>query len=335
MATMKDISRRTGLGLATISKCLNGGNVRPQNKVAIEEAVKAFNYTVNQHARGLKTRRSMTVGAVIPELNNTFVTTIMCRVSDTLRKSGYALIIIGCRSDPDIEREAMHFLLEKRVDGIINMSVSSDGAQLKPMLDNAIPVVLIDRIIDGLQDAVSSVTIDNAGVSEQAVQQLIALGHKKIGIALGPKEIFTSRQRLMGYNRAFFKNGMTPDENMIINSDYNIKDGQEAVKTLVERGATAIFTTNYEITIGALMTINDMEISMPDELSMIGFDKMQLVEVYRPRLTIVAQPLDDIGEQAAELLLERMRDKKLPPRHIVLEAHIESGKSVGRRHDAS
>ena len=106
-----------------------------KSRAAIEEAISALNYTVNQHARGLKTNRSMTIGAVIPELNNTFITTIMNRVSDTLRQHGYALIIIGCRSDEAIEREAMRFLLEKRVDGIINMPVASDGEQLKPVLE--------------------------------------------------------------------------------------------------------------------------------------------------------------------------------------------------------
>ncbi len=329
MATIKDIARRTGLGLATISKYLNGGNVRPQNRAAIEEAISALDYTVNQHARGLKTNRSMTIGAVIPELNNTFITTIMNRVSDTLRQHGYALIIIGCRSDEAIEREAMRFLLEKRVDGIINMPVASDGAQLRPALERGTPVVLIDRELRATREAASCVLVDNESVSARAVRSLLELGHVKIGIAVGPEDVYTSQQRLLGYNRALADRGLAPDPDMIVFGDYQIKGGRDAARELVRRGATALFTTNYEMTLGALIAINDMGISMPGDLSFIGFDNMQLSEIYRPRLTIVAQPLDELGEQTAQLMLERLADRSAPPRTVTLPADIVPGDSLG------
>lgn len=335
MATIKDIARRTGLGLATISKYLNGGNVRPQNRAAIEEAISALNYTVNQHARGLKTNRSMTIGAVIPELNNTFITTIMNRVSDTLRQHGYALIIIGCRSDEVIEREAMRFLLEKRVDGIINMPVASDGEQLKPVLERGTPVVLIDRVINSVRDAVSCVLVDNVSISARAVQQLIDLGHTKIGIVVGPRDVFTSQQRLLGYNQAFVSSGLVPDPDMIVFGDYQIKGGRDAAQELIHRGATALFTTNYEMTLGALIAINDLGISVPGELSFIGFDNMQLSEVYRPRLAIVTQPLDELGEQTAQLLLERLADRRTLPRTVTLPADICPGDSLSGPHTAA
>lgn len=328
MATIKDIARRTGLGLATISKYLNGGTVRPQNKAAIEEAIKALDYTVNQHARGLKTNRSMTIGAVIPELNNTFITTIMNRASDELRAHGYALIIQGCRSDAAQEREAMRFLLEKRVDGIINMPVSRDGTHLRPVLTRGIPVVLIDRSLSDVQNEVSSVLVDNVSVSAMAVRQLLELGHRRIGIVVGPQDVFTSQQRLMGYNQAFEQLGLVPDPGMIVYGDYQMRGGRDAAHQLIARGATAIFATNYEMTLGALIAINDMGISMPGELSFIGFDNMQLSEVYRPRLNIVAQPLDAIGESCARLLLERLEDKQAQPRGVVLPAELLNGASI-------
>lgn len=329
MATIKDIARRTGLGLATISKYLNGGNVRPQNRAAIEEAIRALDYTVNQHARGLKTNRSMTIGAVIPELNNAFITTIMNRVSDTLRQHGYALIIVGCRSDMAIEREAMRFLLEKRVDGIINMPVASDGEQLRPALARGTPVVLIDRVINSARDEVSCVLVDNVSISARAVQQLIDLGHTRIGIVVGPRDVFTSQQRLLGYNQAFVSSGLLPDQDMIVFGDYQIKGGRDAAQELVRRGATALFTTNYEMTLGALIAINDMGVSMPGDISFIGFDNMQLSEVYRPRISIVTQPLDELGEQTARLLLERLSNPGAPPRTVTLPADILPGDTLG------
>lgn len=328
MATIKDIARRTGLGLATISKYLNGGTVRPQNKAAIEEAIEALDYTVNQHARGLKTNRSMTIGAVIPELNNTFITTIMNRASDALRSHGYALIIQGCRSDEGREREAIRFLMEKRVDGIINMPVSHSGEYLRPLLERDIPVVLIDRTLGDVRSRVSSVLVDNVSISARAVGQLLELGHTRIGIAVGPENVFTSQQRLLGYNQAFLQAGLMPDTDMIVYGDYQIRGGRDAAFELIRRGATALFTTNYEMTLGALIAINEMGVSIPDDLSFIGFDNMQLSEVYRPRLAIVAQPLDEIGEQCAQLLLERMEDRTRPPRSVILPADIVPGHSL-------
>ena len=120
-ATIKDIANRTGLGLATISSYLNGGNVREKNREKIELAIKELHFEVNEVARGLKTNRTYTIGVVIPELNNIFCTEIITGMEDILRKKGYATIVCDCRTDKELEREAVEFLYRKRVDGIINI----------------------------------------------------------------------------------------------------------------------------------------------------------------------------------------------------------------------
>ena len=143
-ATMKDLARETGLGLATISKYFNGGSVREKNRVLIEAAAKKLRYVPNEVARSLKTQQSRVIGVVIPELSNAFITSIISSMEDILRKKDYAVIVCDCRSDPKREKSAVEFLLHRRVDGLINMATDMTGAHLKAALSADIPILLID-----------------------------------------------------------------------------------------------------------------------------------------------------------------------------------------------
>lgn len=306
-ATMKDIARQTGLGLATISRYLNGGKVKAQNRIAIETAISELSFTVNEFARSLKTSKSKTIGVIIPELNNTFVATIITVIEDILRKKGYAVIICDCSTNEDLEKEAVQFLVNKTVDGIINMPVCKDGSHLKPALDKDLPVVLIDRMIAGLSDRVDAVVVDNKQAAKDAASYLITNGHRNIGIIVGPEDVYTSRQRLLGYNQAFAERGLECD-GYVEYGDYTVHSGYANMQKLLSKhnDMTAVFVTNYEMTLGAIIAINEAGIKLPDELSVIGFDNLQLAQVIKPRLTIITQPLEEIGEQAAAVMLERL-----------------------------
>lgn len=330
-ATMKDIANYTGLGLATISKYFNGGNVLEKNKVAIEQAIEKLDFTVNEFARGLKTSKSKTVGVIIPELSNIFVTNIITIIEDILRKKGYGVIVCDCRTDETLERESVQFLVNKMVDGIINMPVCKDGEHLEPALAKNIPVVLIDRMINNLKARVDAVVVDNVSASEKATCHLIENGHQKIGIVIGPREIFTSQQRLLGYNQAFIKNGLIPDNGLVEYSDYTVQGGYESMKLMLARHSdlTAVFVTNYEMTLGAIIAINELGIKLPQELSVIGFDNMQLSQVVKPKLTIITQPLEEIGEQVAKVMLSRLLSNgDYQPDIITLSTQLQLGESV-------
>lgn len=332
MATMKDIARETGLGLATISKYINGGHVLDQNKAAIDAAIDKLGFTVNEVARGLKTSRTRTIGVVIPELSNLFITSIITAMEDVLRRRGYAVITCDCRSDPVQEREVVRFLLGKRVDGIINMPASMSGAHLLPAVEKKLPVVLIDRMLPDLREQVDAVLVDNVGASVAAMQTLIGAGHRDIGILLGPQDVFTSQQRRLGYSQVLTENGLMLLESRVLYSDYTVQGGYEAMKRLLTgtNPPTAVYITNYEITLGAIIAINELGVQIPEQISLIGFDNMQLSQVIRPRLTTVSQPLDRIGHAAAELLLNRLEETGEPgaPKVITLSTEILPGDSV-------
>ncbi|MFU0832334.1 MAG: HTH-type transcriptional repressor CytR [Oscillospiraceae bacterium] len=331
-ATIKDIARETGLSIATVSKYMNGAKLREKNRIAIERAIKKLDYTVNEYARGLKSNKSRTIGVVIPELSNVFVTQIITQMEEILRSKGYSIMICDCHTDEQLECEAVRFLIGKMVDGIVNMPVCQDGKHLKPAIDKNIPIVLIDRPIESLAGIADSVLIDNTAASKMAISYLIERGHRDIGIIIGPEQVFTSKQRLKGYFDAFSAHGFTVNQENVFYSDYTVQGGHESMRQLLQnRNCTAVFVTNYEMTLGAVIAANEMGLKIPDDISLIGFDNMEISRVTHPPLTIVTQPLEQIGTHVAKRLLEHlMSDTPSTPITISLSTSLQEGASVRR-----
>lgn len=329
-ATMKDIAKRTGLGLATISSYFNGGNVREKNRIKIEEAIGALHYEVNEVARGLKTNATKTIGVIIPELDQIFCTQIIIGMEDILRSHGYATIVCDCRTDKKLEKEAVDFLMRKRVDGIINMPVDGAGAHLRAFQKTGKPIVLIDRRIPGL--SCDCVLVDNEKASEDAVELLFEKGHRNIGIIGGPRDVFTAQERLKGYCEAHRKRGIPVQESLIYHGDYTMQGGVSALEELVKKNPhmTAVFVINYEMTMGAIIGVNELGIRMPDDLSVIGFDNVQFAKACSPRLTIVTQPTSEIARKVAGIILERLEGKEESENFLMekLQTEIVTGKSV-------
>lgn len=328
---MKDIARRTGLGLATISSYFNGGNVREKNRIKIEEAIEELHYEVNEVARGLKTNATRTIGVVIPELNNTFCAEIITGMEDVLRSHGYATIVCDCRTDKKLEREAVEFLIRRRVDGIINMPVDEEGNHLKRFQKMGKPIVLIDRKIQGID--CDSVLVDNKKAAEDAVRYFIGRGHRNIGIIGGPEEVFTAQERMAGYYKALESAGIPVRESLIWHGDYTIQGGVRGLEELVQNNPemTAVFVTNYEMTMGAMIGVNELGIRIPEQLSMIGFDNLQFARACNPKLTIVAQPTDGIAREVAKVMLNHLENAGETPGELFsekLETEIIAGKSV-------
>jgi len=330
-ATMKDLSRETGLGLATISKYFNGGTVREKNRILIEAAVKKLHYVPNEVARSLKTQHSRVIGVIIPELSNAFITSIISSMEDILRKHDYAVIVCDCRSDPKREKEAVEFLMHRRVDGLINMATDETGAHLKAALSAGIPVLLIDRLIESLRGKVSAVVIDNAHAAYRAVRKLTDLGHRQIGLVLGSPNLYTTNQRLTGYLNALKEAGISPTEEFIRYGDYTMDGGYQAVQDLLKlkRRPTALFVTNFEMTLGTMLALQRNGIRVPEDLSVIGFDKLELFGEIFPDLALIRQPQLSIGREAANLMLDLLNSSEMISHRIVtLSTELTEGSSV-------
>lgn len=329
--TMKDVAKKSGLSIATISKYINGGNVLVENREIIDKAIKELGFEVNEMARGLKTNRTMTIGLLIPSLENIFFTSIVSNIESVLIDSGYSTIICDYKEDKNLEKQKLDFLVKKMVDGIITMPMGNDIDAINSVIKRNIPVVLIDRALKGVE--CDTVLVDNLNASYNAVEQLIVLGHRRIGIICGPDEIYTAQERLKGYERVHEDYNMTIDSSLVKKGDYQVESGYRLLKELLkaEVSPTAILVTNYEMTLGALMAVNDSNIKIPDDISFIGFDNLQLSKVVRPPLSIVIQPVQQIGEVAANTILNRLKgDTSNYPSMIRLKTELLLKESVKR-----
>ncbi len=329
--TIKDVAERTGLSIATISKYINGGNVLEKNKIVIQNAIDELNFKVNEMARGLKTNKTKTVGIALPDLNNLFFTSIVSKIEDVLVKDGYGTIICDYKQEYELEKKKLDFLVNKSVDAIVLIPSGKEEKEVKEILDNGTPVILIDRLLKGVQCDV--VLGDNLNSSYNAVEQLFIMGHRRVGVIVGPKEMYTAEQRLKGYYRVHEDYSLKIDSNLIKYGDYRMDSGYILFKELMtmKNPPTAIYVTNYEMTLGAIMAINEMDIKIPEKLSIIGFDNMDLVKVINPPLSVVVQPMESIGEVTAKLLLKRMNgDKSNFPSVNRLKADLLVTKSIGK-----
>lgn len=306
-ATIKDVAKYTGLSIATISKYINGGNVLDENKRLIEEAIQALDFKVNEIARGLKTNKTMTVGVLIPSLENLFSMSIISNIENVLLQNGYSTIICDYKEDIGLEKEKLDFLVNKMIDGVIVMPFGNEGELVGKVIEKNIPVVLIDRTIKDVNCDV--VLVDNLNASYNAVEQLITRGHKRIGIICGPQDISTAQERLKGYIRVHEDYNMEVDDSLIKFGDYQLQSGHMLLNELLNVNPlpTAVFVTNYEMTLGAIIAINERNVKIPEELSFIGFDNLQVAQVVKPALSIVVQPMQQIGETAANIMVKRLK----------------------------
>ena len=328
-ATIKDIAAKTGLGLATISSYLNGGNVREKNRVKIEQAIRELGYQVNETARGLKTSRTRMLGAVIPELGSTFSAGIFMEIEDILRRHGIAMLICDCRSDPEREREAFDFLIQRRVDGFFNIPVDETGVNLQSVLQTGKPLILIDRQIESVR--CSSICVDNRSAMRSAVRHLVEKGHKRIGLIAGPSRIQPARHRQESFLEACREFGIDCGKDCIYIGDDTMTAGVKGVGILRKKhpDMTAVVVSNHQMSVGAIIGLNEMGVRIPEEISIIGFDNPDFARACHPKLTIVNQPVPQIGRAAAEMMLRKLESEDdMCGERLTFDTKILEGRSV-------
>ena len=255
-ATIKDIKELTGLSLATISKYLNGGNLRPENRAKIEKAISELHYEVNEMARGLVTSRSKVIGVVVFDIANVFTCTLLKYLGENFRRAGYAPMICDSQNDPELETENVRFLLSKKVDGMIVIPAGQTAAFLQPARNAGIPLVLMDRSLKG--SGIDCVKVNNTASSYQAVEKLYDYGHRRIAIIGSDLEI-TGKERLDGYLKLLEEKKISVPPQYIKLGPHSIEHGYKSMQELLklEEPPTAVFMGNFEIILGAVMALNE------------------------------------------------------------------------------
>ena len=325
MATIREVARFAGVSEATVSKYLNGTRIRDSNARAVEEAIRALNFRPNEMARGLRTSRSMTVGVLLPQLDNLFFTGIIQSVDAALEEAGYNALVCSCRSDTDREQKRLDLLRRKKIDGLIAVPTTSASSFVRSL--DGLPTVLIDRIVEGCV----SVLTDNEAAAGMAAEELIRAGHRRIGLLTGPDSNYTPVERRAGFLAACRARGFEPDPRLLRSGEYTAESGARMTRELLSlcEPPTAFFATNNELTVGCVTALAEAGLLPGRDVSFVGFDNRILAEALRPRLTVVLQPVEEIGRRAAETLLRRIAGEKTEP-VIRLPASLFRGGSVLR-----
>lgn len=329
-ATMRDVKNKTGLSLATISKYLNGGNVLPENKILIENAIKELNYEVNEIARGLVKNKTKIVGVMVHDIESFFSGKLLHYIGKELRKYGYGIMICDSNNDKAVEAENLKFLVSRKVDGIIVLPVSLKGAFLKPAVKSNIPVVLVDRSVQ--DEDFDCVGIDNKTAAFRAVDLLLKNNHKKIAVIASNVE-YTGVERIKGYEEAMRQAGLEIREEYIKTGLHMIKTGYEGMKELLASPdrPTAVLLGNYDTMLGGVLAVNESEFSCPEDISLIGFDSLLVSGLVRPSWYVVEQPMEEICGKTVGLLLDRIEKKETePPVKVWLGTRIKEGESIRR-----
>lgn len=339
MSTIKDVAKLTGLSLATISKYLNGGTVRNENRRRIEAAVNELGYRVNRNARSLKTNRTMTIGVVVPTLSVPFFGSVLSSLDQVLRASGYTSFVCSYDFERNLELEKLRVLCNNNVDGIVLVAQYVSAEELNEIRNSRgqeMPMVLVDRTIPGF--TCDSIVIDNLNATYGAVEQLINAGHRHIGIIVGPLDISTANERMIGYRRALEDYGIIADvgagqdaeltdDGMIQIGRYDFESGYRKFNHFMDMAnpPTALCVTNYDMTMGAVTAAHERNITLGKDIGFVGFDAVDLCRIASPPLSIVEQPTELMGQRAGELLLKRMAgENSAYPQVLRLKSHLHN-----------
>lgn len=306
-----DVAKKAGVSATTVSRVLRDyPGVRKKTRRKVLEAISELKYEVNAVARNLRQRKTNSIGVIVGNVLSPFYSIIAKTVEDIASNWGYSTILCNGDENPEKELKYLKILKSNRVDGIILVPTGINSNYINWMIDSGVKIVLLDRLIKGTD--CDAVLVDNENGSYKAVKYLIEQGYRKIGIINGYLDRTTGRERFNGYLRALKEASISPDDNMIKIGNFKEDSGIKLTKELLENSnrPQAIFTTNMDMTLGAIITIKKMGISIPDELGIIGFDDSDWASILNPPLTVVSQPTYVIASTAAELLIKKIENKR-------------------------
>jgi len=305
--TIRDIARLAGVSVATVSGVLNNKpTVKPALVDRVKKAMEALDYHPDQVARSLRVRRTFTVGTVIADVTNPFFTDVIRGVEKEAQSNGYSVILCDANEDPALERHYLSTLFSRRVDGVLLAPTSSRSAQ-ESRIHKRFPIVLIDRVPPGFSG--DAVVADNLGGAYDGTRHLIELGHRRIAIITGKLNLSTGLDRLEGFRKALQTEHLALPDEYVQHGDFQLESGHRCGLELMRlpMPPTAIFSCNNKMTLGLLRALSEVHVHCPEAVSVLGFDDFEWSAYFTPRLTTIAQPAYEMGRQAMQILLGKLR----------------------------
>jgi DNA-binding LacI/PurR family transcriptional regulator len=331
MATMKEIAKISGVSLGTVSHVLNSSaKVREPLRKRVMEAVEALGYQPNQLARGLRLDKTNIIGMIIPDVTNPFFPAVVRGAEDVAFANGYRLIL--CNTDNDHSKEIVHlnelrtFLPSGLI--VIPSNFSDLTAQVDSYRKTGTAVVCVDRLPRGWDG--DTVTTDNEKGAYEAIKYVLRQGHRLLAMVMGPRHLTNAHDRFMGFKRALREENILIGPEYIQEASFDQHGGYAKTMLLLRMipRPTLIFAANDMIAFGALLAFREAGLHCPDDISLIGFDNLQFAEMTSPPLSSVSQPGFQMGTNAAQILIERVRGDHGPAKHIVLETALTIRDSV-------
>jgi LacI family transcriptional regulator len=344
--TLRDVALRAGVHPATASRALN-----PETRILVSEqtarrvldAAEALGYSPNPVARSLRTRRSHTVGVLIPDLNNPLFPPMVRGLEDRLAAAGYVALIGNTDSDDKRERMVFDQMRARHVDGLVLATARLRHPLLAEASRAEIPVVLINRLAQDY--SFPSVTVDNERGVRMAVSHLAGLGHRRIAHIAGPQEMSTGLSRYRGFVTAMESSGLQVDSDLVVFAKaFTVEEGLRCSRLLLENAGgqpgragragradcTAIAAANDMLAVGCYAALDECGLSCPEDMSVVGFNDMPFIDRLRPPMTTIRFPHYQVGTEAAQLLLERIAEHSAPVKILYLAPELVIRGSTAR-----
>lgn len=319
MATIRDVAKHAGVAPITVSRVLNNsGYVSPKTRAKVEAAAQELRYVPNMLARSLRSNETKTLALVLSDITNPFWTTVARGVEDAANHHGYHVIFCNTDENAAKQEEYLTVLLQRRIDGVLLVPARSEAADVRLLLQQEVPTVVLDRRMPGADvDVVRGTSVKG---SHRLIEYLLEMGHRRIAVLTGPEAVSTSDERIEGYRQALTEAGIPYDGRLILRGDFSVEGGAAAAEGFLQLDPrpTAIFATNNFLAIGALRALRAAGISVPADVSLVAFDDLPEYVVDR-WITVMAQPAYEMGKTATELLLRRINGvEKAGPQEIAL-----------------
>ncbi|MBM6613337.1 catabolite control protein A [Desemzia sp. RIT804] len=320
--TIYDVAREANVSMATVSRVVNGNpNVKPTTRKKVLDVIDRLDYRPNAVARGLASKKTTTVGVIIPDVTNLYFSSLARGIDDIATMYKYNIILANSDQNDVKEIQVLNTLLAKQVDGIIYMGHKITDEMRAEFSRSKTPVVLAGTVDPDEQ--VGSVNIDYKNATEEVVTELIKSGNERIAFVSGLQaEPINSIYRLAGYKEALEKANMEYDESLLFESEYTFTTGEEIFTKLAESGATAAFVGDDELAVGILNGALDRGIKVPEDFEIVTTNNSKLTEMTRPKLSTITQPLYDIGAVSMRLLTKLMNKEETDEKTIILPYHV-------------
>lgn len=323
MATIREVARRAGVAPITVSRVINGsGYVGEETRLRVQEAIAELDYVPNVLARGLRSKRTQTLGLLVTDITNAFWTTVARGAEDAAMENGYSLFL--CNTDESVSKQEQYLLalVAQRVAGVIIAPASSDAADLRPLRRARLPHVVLDRRVPGLE--ADLVLGDSVAGARLLVEHLVSRGHRRIAHLGGPPGISTADERELGYRQALAAAAVPIEEGLIRRGEYRQESGYSQMQALLNEASlpSAIFAANNTLAVGALAALRERGLRVPADVAVACFDDLPQASLIDPFLTVAAQPAYDFGTTAVRLLLERRENPRRPAQTVTLPVEI-------------